>query len=501
MGSGIAGLTAALEAAPLKTLVLTKTEFLTSGSSAWAQGGIAFPFDESDISSHIKDTLLSGAGLCDPAAVKVLVENALEARFWLERKGVEFDRSLEGHYRLGKEGAHSLRRIFHVQGDSTGREMVRVLMEKAQAATHITLKTGVLALRILKDREGSVNGLFCCDKNRGSVIFETSTLVLAGGGLGQLFGRTTNPAESTGDALALAEEAGAELCDLEMVQFHPTGLDISSLGAASDQYPLLSEALRGEGATLIFSNGKTLPIPHPMGVLGPRDVVARAIFQAIQLGRAVFLDARKVAGAKFPERFPTVFNLCMAHGLDPRKDLLPVTPVVHYAMGGVKTGLWGETSLKGLWVTGESARTGVHGANRLASNSLLECVVFSLRAIRFLKENLPPVSPGSNLDEEPELEPIPTRSVREKLQKIMFTSAGPVRDEETLSHGLEALEDLRDDIAHDDLEIPQPFGSDYHHFRHSIENRNLFRLAPLILRAALERRESRGAHYRRDYPE
>lgn len=509
VGTGIAGLTTALSAAPLKTLVVTKTAQLASGSSNWAQGGIAFPVDENDLEGHINDTLVSGAGACNEANVRAMIGSALEARAWLEGQGVVFDRSDEGHYRLGKEGAHSRRRIFHVRGDSTGQEMVKALMARAQAAAHIILRTGQFCQALHQDPTGRVTGVSLLGLDGQVTEVSAGAVVMAGGGMGQLFGRTTNPPESTGDVLALAQSVGAVLADLEMVQFHPTGLDISRKAPSAVQYPLLSEALRGEGATLGFENGVPLPVNHPMGFLGPRDVVARAIFQALQLGRPVFLDARKINAGHFTERFPTVSALCAKYGFDPAAQVLPVTPVVHYSMGGVQTDSVGRTAAPGLYVVGESACTGIHGANRLASNSLLECVVFGRRAaLDILAQpravSAPvPATPAARPADNPfagfDLPAL--RQYRLALQKILFAAAGPVRDASGLEHGLEALEELKEDVDILRRRLPPAAGPASAAVQiYARENGHLFRLAPLVLQAALDNQKSIGAHYRRDFP-
>lgn len=494
VGAGAAGLTAALHTFPLKTLVLTKTDTLESGSTPWAQGGITFPVDEADMPSHRADTLAAGAGFCRPEAVDVLVSEALQAQDWLEALGYPFDRK-DGKLLRGREGGHSVPRILHAGGDASGKSLSRVLLDKCRQVSNITLQAGVTVLGLVTDGpKGPVKYLRVWSREEGFRTILCSKVILAGGGMGQLFGRTTNPPEATGDALALGLEAGASAELLEMVQFHPTGMDIPG----REFQPLLTEALRGAGANLVTEDGSTLKVDHPLGVLGTRDLVARAVYQELHQGGKVYMDAREKPGPDFPLRFPSVFQLCMEAGYDPRKDLLPIAPVVHYHMGGLKTGLEGRTDIPGLWAVGECASSGVHGANRLASNSLLECLVFGRRAgldaaagsLVHTHRELPLLQ-KSRPDQG--ISPEELKTLMDRIQNIVYVSAGPVRSEAKLRKGLQDLETLT-------LEGPQlddPDGaesaSDPRLWR---EAKSFLTLAPRLLNAALDRKESAGAHYR-----
>ena len=502
VGTGAAGLTAALHTFPLRTLVITKTQRLESGSTPWAQGGISFPVDEKDIPSHIKNTLDSGAGLCRPEAVDVLVKEAPLAQQWLEALGYPFDRkpgcegSHEGATLLrGREGGHSVPRILHAGGDASGKYLTEVLLERASQVSNITLARGVTSWEIITSvDQKQVQGLKIWSAEAGIKVIRTNRIIFAGGGLGQVFGRTSNPREATGDCLAMGMEAGVETELLEMVQFHPTGLDLES----RDSYPLLTEALRGAGARLVLDDGSDLKVDHPLGVLGTRDLVSRAVFDAQLKGHKVYMDARELPGPAFPTKFPSVFLLCKKAGLNPLKDLLPITPVVHYHMGGIKTDVNGRTSLPGLWAVGECASSGVHGGNRLASNSLLECLVFGRRAGLDVGMYNSPETEGEfeGSDRFP-ITPPTLRGNREqrieimiRLQKIVFTSAGPLRSEEGMKKGIENLQILKgeyEQLAH------YPLASmDVGNVK---ELDNLFLIAESLLESALIRKESLGAHW------
>ena len=447
VGSGLAGLTAALSLSPLETLVITKTDGPLSGSTPWAQGGVAFPRDGDDESVHIQDTLVSGAGHTDPGAAAFLVNKASEARIWLESQGVAFDHDPAGAYHYGREGAHSARRILHVGADGTGSGLARVLTDRLINVPSVTLRTQSFAVRLLP------GGLLTFEAGRGLVLLLSPRIVLAGGGLGQLFAATTAPVEATGDIIALALEAGAPVTDLEMIQYHPTALEARNPGAPS--LSLLSEALRGEGALLVTAEApdgahlRPLDTGHPMGSLGPRDVLSRAIYHRQAAGYPVWLDARSVPDVRL--HFPTVTRLCADVRLDPTKDLLPVVPAVHYTMGGVVTDLDGRTGLPGVWAAGETARTGVHGANRLASNSLLECVVWGRAAaasamaapdaVGFDEGRAEALSRGWSSWRLPA--PSFAAELRSRIQVWMGRSAGPVRTATGLETGLEALANLQ----------------------------------------------------------
>lgn len=505
VGSGLAGLTAALSLKPLPTVVVTKTDDSIGGSTPWAQGGVAFPRDADDAPVHIGDTLVSGAGHSDPEAAAALIDRAPEARTWLESQGVVFDRDTSGEYQYGREGAHSVRRILHVGADGTGAGLARTLATQAAQASHLTLRPRTFAVRLVP------GGLLTFEEGRGLVLLLSPRIVLAGGGLGQLFAATTAPAEATGDTIALALEAGAPVSDLEMVQYHPTALAVRTAGAPN--LPLLTEALRGEGAILVTADSsdgaglRPLDTGHALGSLGPRDVLSRAIFRRQAAGFPVWLDARTVPDTL--DRFPTVTRLCAAAGLDPVRDLLPVVPAVHYTMGGINTDRNGLTGRPGVWAAGETARTGVHGANRLASNSLLECVVWG-RAAALDAQAHP--GPEANTDTARgealarglgrwKLPPVETaEAMRPRVQAVMARAAGPIRTAAGLSEGLEALAHWQGtwDKAASGGTVLEELTFD--RVKTILEVRNLLLLGPAVLKQALARTSSLGAHHRGDEP-
>lgn len=494
VGSGVAGLSAALALAPLRVMLITKTELARGGSSPWAQGGIAAAMSNDDSPrQHAVDTLAAAAGLADPQAVDVLTTEGPPRIRELIALGARFDRDGDGRLLMGREGAHGRRRILHAGGDATGAEMVRALTEAVRRAEHIEIHEHTFAEDLVVDDDGRVIGLVARSGDRTAclrtVFHRAASVVLATGGYGQLYRHTTNPSAVTGDGVAMAARAGAELADLEFVQFHPTALDVDA-----DPRPLVTEALRGEGATLWNDLGQRFMVGlHPRAELAPRDVVARAIFDQQQGcqqhgGRRVTLDARATVGDRFPERFPTVYQHCQRHGIDPRRQAIPVTPAAHYAMGGILTDADGRSSLDGLWACGEASSSGVHGANRLASNSLLEALVFGTRVADDIRQRSQLRGPGpsvlsgvvrretGNVSTEGE-------GMRARLRNLMWDQVGLARDR----HGLEsALHDL-DALAR---ELPE----------HASETGNLLTMGRLVTAAALVREESRGAHFRTDFP-
>ena len=332
-------------------------------------------------SQHAADTIAAGAGLNEPSIVRILTSEGPEAMRRLIEIGARFDRDANGDLALGREAAHSQRRILHAMGDATGAEIVRALRAAVAAAPGIEVLTQVFAWDLVCFEE-RITGLTALHPDGSSQLHLAPAIVMATGGMGQLFERTTNPVEVTGDGMAMATRAGAKLLDMEFVQFHPTALNVGR-----DPMPLVTEAVRGEGAILINDQAERFMLDlHPDAELAPRDVVARGIWSQIAAGREVFLDARECLGQRFPERFPTVFKLCMEHGIDPRRSLIPVSPASHYSMGGLAVDEWGKTSLTGLWACGEVTASGAHGANRLASNSLLEGLVFGARVAESVGE-------------------------------------------------------------------------------------------------------------------
>ncbi|MGK5630686.1 L-aspartate oxidase, partial [Streptomyces sp. URMC 123] len=415
VGSGVAGLTAALRcaAAGLRTVVVTKAR-LDDGSTRWAQGGIAAALGEGDTpEQHLEDTLVAGAGLCDARAVRTLVTEGPAAVRRLIDTGARFDTSAEtGEIELTREGGHHRRRIAHAGGDATGAEISRALVEAVRDAGIETVENA-LVLDLLTDGDGRAAGvsLHVMGEGRrdGVGAVRARAVVLATGGMGQVFSATTNPAVSTGDGVALALRAGAEVSDLEFVQFHPTVLWLGP--EAEGQQPLVSEAVRGEGAYLVDADGVRFMVgQHELAELAPRDIVAKGIMRRMRERGAdhMFLDARHFGAEMWENRFPTILAACRAHGIDPVTEPIPVAPAAHYASGGVRADLWGRTTVPGLYACGEVACTGVHGANRLASNSLLEGLVFAERIAESITaamagpDAVPGAAPGAVSDVRPD---------------------------------------------------------------------------------------------------
>lgn len=489
IGAGLAGLATALHLAPQPCVLITAGTLQTETrwreqASGWAQGGIAAAVSPADDPScHAADTLSAGAGLCEPDVVALITAAAPSAIAWLVDQGVPFDREPDGTLALGLEGAHGRRRIVHARGDSTGAEVMRTLAAVAARTPSITVLEKTCATRIVTV-DGAVAGveLECAGVR---TVLPTARVVLATGGIGGLFARTTNPLGSYGQGLMLAARTGARLRDLEMVQFHPTALDLGGL----DPMPLVSEAVRGEGAVLVTADGRPV-LDNP---LAARDVVARAVFASLQRGEQVFLDARDAIGAEFPAHFPTVTAKCRAAGLDPVTQLIPVSPAAHYHMGGVLTDATGRTTVPGLWAVGEVASTGLHGANRLASNSLLEAVVMGTQAARDIGGAPASGTTGaltavSSLRDTSRLL-VSTDRPGVRLRRAMFDVVGVVRDGATLRP---LVARLQDEVA---AQLRHGAGD-------AFEMVPLATLAALAVAwAALQREESRGAHTRADFPE
>ncbi|MEY3278877.1 MAG: hypothetical protein RIR63_69 [Actinomycetota bacterium] len=490
VGSGIAGMTTALQLRTfgLSVLIVTKAK-VDEGSTKWAQGGIAAALGDGDSpEAHLTDTLTAGAGLCDVEAVRVLVTEGPEAVRKLIERGAKFDTEADGEIALTREGGHLRNRILHAGGDATGAEVSRALLAAVRNDPQIEVLEDALVLDALKDKTGRVCGVTLHVIGAGSRDGVGQALakavVLGTGGLGQVFASTTNPSVSTGDGVALALRAGAKIADVEFIQFHPTVLWLG--GKSRGQQPLISEAVRGEGAYLVDDSGaRFMQGLHPLAELAPRDVVAIAIMRKMkETGQDhVWLDVRHLTG--FAERFPTINASCLSHDIDPTKDLIPVAPASHYASGGVRVDLNGHSSIPGLYACGETACSGVHGANRLASNSLLEGLVFSARIAADIAANLPAESePVENNSQAFLLDP----AVRKDLQTAMSRGAGVLRSADSLietSNTLSRLETRNSSAPQVD----------------AWETTNLFQLAQTILRAALIRQETRGSHWREDFPE
>ncbi|MEU0202100.1 MULTISPECIES: L-aspartate oxidase [unclassified Streptomyces] len=504
VGSGVAGLTAALrcEAAGLRTVVVTKAR-LDDGSTRWAQGGIAAALGEGDTpEQHLDDTLVAGAGLCDEEAVRILVTEGPDAVRRLIETGAQFDESSEGGLELTREGGHHRRRIAHAGGDATGAEISRALVEAVRARGMRTIENA-LVLDLLTDAEGHTAGVTLHvmgeGQHDGVGAVHAPAVVLATGGMGQVFSATTNPSVSTGDGVALALRAGAEVSDLEFVQFHPTVLFLGQ--DAEGQQPLVSEAVRGEGAHLVDADGVRFMLgQHELAELAPRDIVAKGILRRMQEQDAehMYLDARHFGANMWEHRFPTILAACRAHGIDPVTEPIPVAPAAHYASGGVRTDSHGRTTVPGLYACGEVACTGVHGANRLASNSLLEGLVYAERiaadiAAGGLHARVPQPLPHPETPEHP----LQTPEARFTIQRIMTNGAGVLRSAESLGQAADRLQQLHTD-ARDALaengKTAEP-GVD------TWEATNLLCVARVLVAAALLREETRGCHWREDRPE
>jgi L-aspartate oxidase len=470
VGAGLAGLSAALAAAPRKVLILAAAPLNEGCSSAWAQGGMAAALSADDEPAlHAADTIAAGAGLCDPAAVEILTREGPDAVRWLAGLGAPFDRKSGGEFAQSLEAAHSRARVARVGGDGAGRAIMLAVGATARRAGNIEIRENVRARALITDAEGRVRGALVEADGRLSEIIAPAT-ILATGGLGGLYAVTTNPPQVRGEGLALAALAGAEIVDPEFVQFHPTAIDIGA-----DPAPLATEALRGEGARLVDASGEAfMSRYHPAAELAPRDVVARAIEAERRAGRGAFLDGRDAVGAAFPHEFPYVFAACMGAGVDPRVEPIPITPAEHYHMGGIGADACGQTSLEGLFAAGECASTGVHGANRLASNSLLEAAVFGRRAGRAAAQETNAGSAPLVARAAPDL-PAPALAA---LRAGMTRDAGVVRDGVGLN-GLVAWIDALQGAHGPALPLIA---------------------ARLVAESALARRESRGAHFRTDFP-
>lgn len=485
VGGGLAGLFTALKLAPTPVTVVTPRPLGEGASSAWAQAGIAAAIGEGDsFETHAADTIRAGAGLCDKAVVDSVVREAPARVEDLLRYGVPFDRDLEGRLRQSREAAHSARRVIGVRGDQAGKAIMAALIEMARRTPSIAVLEEMNAVDLVV-ADGRVTGIYYAPSraggSRASRYLPARAVILATGGIGQLYDLTTNPAEARGDGIALAARAGAVIADPEFVQFHPTALDIGRHPA-----PLATEALRGEGATLVNAAGERFMLAaHPDAELAPRDVVARAVQAERAAGRGAYLDCRGKLGAEMAERFPTVHAACVSAGIDPATELIPIAPAAHYHMGGVMTDVNARSTIAGLWAVGEVACTGLHGANRLASNSLLEAVVMAARAAADVAENTLPLDPAEADRpplEAPAYDPAVDPGQLAALQQIMTAHVGVIRSAASLIAALRGIEKLA---------AASPASSPL---------ANMTDAARFMAVAALRREESRGGHYRSDFP-
>jgi L-aspartate oxidase len=475
VGGGLAGLFCALKLAPRRVTLMTAAPLGTGASTAWAQGGVAAAVALGDTpEAHARDTIRAGAGIVDVERALSVVREAPDRIRDLLDYGVPFDRDPDGHLQVSREAAHSARRIVHVKGDQSGHAIMQALTAAAQKTASIDVVSG-LDVHDLIVRDGRVCGVRARHLGTGETITVIANAVLlATGGIGALYAVTTNPSQARGTGLAIAARAGAIIADAEFVQFHPTAIAIGR-----DPAPLATEALRGDGATLVNSRGERfMQRVHADAELAPRDVVARAVFAEIAAGRGAFLDARKAIGSRFPQLFPSVYASCMAANIDPVRDLIPIAPAEHYHMGGIAVDDNARSSLQGLWAAGEVASTGIHGANRLASNSLLEAVVFGGRAAADI--NSMPVLPtpkASGCDDAPMPEAAPSPALR----RLMTAHVGVVRTGAGLSRALTTISEIERAAT-------------------SLPAKNVAVAALMITAGAARRHESRGAHFRQDMP-
>jgi L-aspartate oxidase len=480
VGGGLAGLFCALKLAPRPVTVISAAPLGQGASTAWAQGGIAAAVAEGDSAeAHAADTVAVGAGLVDERIALGLAREAGARIHDLLHYGVPFDRDLEGKLAVAREAAHSARRIVHVRGDMAGKAIISALIEAVRRAPSIRVIEGYSAEAVLTE-DGAVAGLQLRrvgEATANPLTIASRAVVLATGGIGHLYAVTTNPIEASGLGLAIAARAGAAIADPEFVQFHPTAIMVGR-----DPAPLATEALRGEGATLVNDKGERFMLArHPLAELAPRDIVARGVFAEIAAGHGAFLDAREALGAHFAEKFPTVHASCIAAGIDPVRQPIPVAPAAHYHMGGIAVDIHGRTSLRGLWAGGEVSSTGAHGANRLASNSLLEAVVYAARIAEDVGGSsiaAPARWPVGSIAPQDCVMPALSET---RLRTMMTSHVGVIRDSDRLAEAVRSFAAIERESG-------------------NIALRNMAATALLVAASAWARRESRGAHYRTDYP-
>lgn len=508
IGSGIAGLYSALKLEqqlnlPDGILLITKSE-LGESNSYYAQGGMVAVLKSNkndSVSSHVADTIKAGAGLSELNTIKFISENSDKVVKDLLTFGVEFDRDENGNFTLTKEAAHSVNRILHSGGDATGREMEIALCHTLQNHKNIKVYENSLAVDLLVENNICDGVVIFHEKNSEYETVYCKTLILATGGLGQLYKYTTNPVGATGDGFALAYNVGAELQDMEFVQFHPTALAFDD--KKNHNRFLISEAVRGEGAKLCNKDRVQFMYKYDeRKELAPRDIVARSIFQEMKATNTtnVYLDTSDIPRDKLIKRFPTIANKCLDNGIDITKDLIPVAPAAHYFMGGVKTNLKGETSIKGLYAIGEVSSTGLHGGNRLASNSLLECVVCAYEVAEFLRNSdlsfdIPKNEKFDKIISKYEIpnvkNKIDVQNLKSKLKDLMWNNVGIYRNEKSLNDAINGLNELEKEFPKQDKYLS----------KEEYEFKNMLISAGLIVKSAIRRKESRGAHYRTDYLE
>jgi len=468
IGGGAAGLMTALELAPEPVVLLSKSPLGAEASSMWAQGGLAAAVaSDDDPALHLEDTITAGAGLCDEAAARRIIQTAPAAVQRLAQLGVAFDRGTDGRWRLGLEAAHSRKRIVHATGDGTGREIMRALIAAVRRCASVTLLEGVEARRLLVE-DNSITGVVAV-RGDDPLLLATTRVVIATGGIGGLFLDSTNPAGCFGQGLALAACAGAVLSDLEFVQFHPTAFD-----GPSRPLPLLTEAIRGDGAVLIDETGARFMADEPGAELAPRDVVARAVWRRRAQGHRVFLDARIKPGREFVERYPVISAFCRMAGIDPSTDPIPVRPAVHYHMGGIAVDAMGRSTVDGLWACGEASRTGLHGANRLASNSLMEAIVCG----QWVAESV--AGTPHRAGKPCEFAAVPPASDPSTVRPLLSPALGVLRDRGAIAAAIRNL-----------LPLAEASGA----------TADPALVGLMMAVAAHAREESRGAHFRSDCPD
>lgn len=495
IGAGLAGLACVLALDPRLRVALFCKGAAVGGASSWAQGGMAAVVAAEDSEDdHIEDTLRAGRGLCDPAAVAAIVRGGGAAVAWLEQQGVAFARGKSGAFELGREGGHGRRRIVHVS-DATGAALVDALFAKVQALPNVTIHNRAVAIDLVVE-DGAVRGLYVLRRASGQVdTVAARAVALATGGIGKVYRYTTNPDEATGDGIAMAWRAGCQVANMEFVQFHPTALFHPHAKSV-----LISEACRGEGALLVnAARERFMPAYHPDAELAPRDVVAQAIDAEIKRTGAdcMHLDFGPVPAATIARRFPGIRRRCAALGIDIPKDLVPVVPSAHYLCGGIATDIDGRTAVEGLYAIGETGATGLHGANRLASNSLLECIVVARNAAARASAGLAPAPAAAipRWDDSrvgPAHEEVMVAHNWDEIRRMMWNYVGIVRSDERLERARRRLAVIAEEI-----------GDHYRRFVVSsdfIELRNLLLCAQLIIRSAAGRRESRGLHFNQDCP-